>query len=73
MTKGKILKLIRSFCLNCMGNISSEVINCSAPKCQLYDFRLGKDPYPSKRGPKSPYFSATERVKRSKIKTLDKE
>ena len=46
MTKGKILKQIREFCLDCMGGSSQEVLNCTTPKCSLYDFRQGKDPYP---------------------------
>ena len=51
MTKAKILKQIRLFCLDCMGGNSQEVVNCTCPKCSLYDFRQGKDPYPSnKRG-----------------------
>jgi len=49
MTKGKILKQIREFCLDCMGGSSQEVLNCTTPKCSLYDFRQGKDPYPSRK------------------------
>ena len=33
-----------------MGGNSQEVLNCTTPECQLYDFRQGKDPYPSRKG-----------------------
>lgn len=48
MTKSKILKQIRLFCLACMGERGVEVLSCTASKCELYDFRQGKDPYPVK-------------------------
>ncbi len=48
MTKGKILKQIRGFCLECMGGNALEISNCTTPKCLLYAFRMGKDPQPSK-------------------------
>lgn len=73
MTKGKIIKQIRTFCLSCMGNSSDEVAGCTAPNCPLYDFRQGKDPFPSKRGPKNPYFSSTEYQNKLKSKRLSKE
>lgn len=50
MRKAQILKRIRLFCLNCMEGNSQEVLYCTTPECQLYDFRQGKDPYPSRRG-----------------------
>ena len=54
MTKGKILKQIRAFCIDCMGGVLSEIENCTSPKCSLFDFRRGKDPFPTRKGPKEP-------------------
>lgn len=43
--KGKgTVKAIRRNCLECMGNSSQAVENCTTDKCQLYKFRLGKIP-----------------------------
>jgi len=49
-TKNQVIKQIRGFCLSCMGDSFSKVMNCTAPECQLYEFRLGKDPHPSRKG-----------------------
>ena len=48
------VKAIRAFCVECMGGNSKEVVNCtcapgSAYECVLYPFRLGKNPYRTKR------------------------
>lgn len=48
MTKAKILKVIRAFCIECMGGSMTEVENCTAPRCPLFEFRRGKDPMPSR-------------------------
>jgi hypothetical protein len=50
MTKARILRQIRQFCLECMGGSSVEVEACTAPRCQLFELRRGKDPSPSKKG-----------------------
>lgn len=34
-----------------------EVENCTAPGCPLFEFRRGKDPMPSRSGPKNPFFN----------------
>jgi len=62
MTKAKILRVIRQFCLECMGGSVVEIENCTAPKCQLFDFRRGKDPMPSRRGPKRQPERSTDGV-----------
>ncbi len=49
MTKSKILRVIRQFCLQCMGGSSLEIENCTAPNCPLFELRRGKDPYPSRK------------------------
>jgi len=39
------LKAIRLNCLECSGGSSAEVKLCVIPKCPLYPFRFGKNPY----------------------------
>jgi len=36
------MKAIRVRCLECVGYVSDEVKNCTAPDCPLYLFRLGR-------------------------------
>lgn len=42
------LKAIRKFCVECMGGNRVEVKACTSPKCPLYAFRMGKNPYNKK-------------------------
>lgn len=39
------IKAIREFCLECCGGNSADVKSCTAPRCPLYAFRFGKNPY----------------------------
>lgn len=39
------VKAIRAFCLSCCGDSAYDVRYCCAPKCVLYPFRFGKNPY----------------------------
>lgn len=39
------LKAIKEFCLECCGYNSNDVKECTAPKCPLYEFRNGHNPY----------------------------
>lgn len=43
------VKAIRAFCVDCCGGSVYEVKLCTAPNCALYPFRLGKNPYRTKR------------------------
>ena len=43
------VKAIRAFCLDCCGGNSGFVKDCPALRCALYPFRLGKNPYRTKR------------------------
>lgn len=36
---------IVAFCIECMGGQQREVKNCTAPKCPLFEFRNGENPY----------------------------
>jgi hypothetical protein len=49
-TKAEILKAIRRKCTDCSGGQSSEVKLCPVRRCELWPFRLGIDPNPSKTG-----------------------
>lgn len=39
------LKAIRAFCIECCGYQTSEVKSCTAPRCPLFEFRMGTNPY----------------------------
>ncbi len=39
------IKSIRLFCLGCMGGNSAEVNRCTAPRCFLFAFRFGRNPF----------------------------
>lgn len=43
------VKVIRAKCLDCCCGSYSEVEQCSATRCALYPFRMGKNPYRTKR------------------------
>jgi len=68
-TKGAILRAIRENCLSCCCGSVKEVETCnvgnnqtsSVRRCQLYPYRMGKDPLPSKtKGFKKSTRAATE-------------
>ena len=42
------LKAIRAYCLGCAGT-SNEVKLCPVEKCELHEWRFGKNPYAKKR------------------------
>lgn len=43
------VKAIRLKCLDCSGGSSTEVEKCTLANCALYPFRLGKNPFRTKR------------------------
>lgn len=47
-TKSELLKVIRKNCIECMGGYDGEVFRCTAPKCEMFDYRMGKDPRPNR-------------------------
>jgi len=51
-TKAQILKAVRAYCVGCSGGSEKEVAHCTVKKCELYQFRMGKDPHPARTGPK---------------------
>lgn len=48
-TKKEILGAIREKCLDCCLDQTVEVKLCTAERCPIWPFRLGKDPFKSQR------------------------
>jgi len=46
-TKAQLLKVIRRECISCMGGYDGEVLKCTTPNCELFPYRMGKDPNPN--------------------------
>lgn len=44
------LTAIRAFCVTCMGGYVNLVPNCTAPKCPLFAYRMGRNPNAKARG-----------------------
>lgn len=49
-TKSEMLKTIRRNCILCMGNQPSLVEGCTSPDCELFPYRMGKDPWKKRKG-----------------------
>jgi hypothetical protein len=43
------VKAIRAYCLACSCGSTAEVKECPVIKCELYPFRMGKNPYRQRR------------------------
>lgn len=44
------LTAIRAFCVTCMGGHLNLIPDCTAPKCPLFAYRMGKNPNAKVRG-----------------------
>ena len=44
------IKVIRAFCLTCMGGNAAEVRRCTSPGCALFPYRLGSNPFTGRKG-----------------------
>ncbi len=55
------MKAIRAKCLDCCCWQINEVRLCTAEKCPLYPFRMGKNPYTKKKG--NPHFGEMMRMR----------
>ena len=44
-SKTRILKVIRTKCLDCCGNMPSEVRRCVSTSCALWPYRMGWNPF----------------------------
>lgn len=40
-----LLRVIRNFCIECCGGDRTEARRCVAVRCQLWPYRLGKNPF----------------------------
>lgn len=49
-TKTELLKHVRKKCLDCCVYQAAEVNLCAAKDCELWPFRMGKDPNPARKG-----------------------
>ena len=49
-TKAQLLKAVRAKCLDCCCYQVAEVKACTATRCELWPYRMGRDPNPSGRG-----------------------
>jgi len=66
------VKAIRAFCIDCCGGSYNEVKLCTAPNCALYPFRLGKNPYRTKREmTEEQRIAAAERLAKAREKKAD--
>ena len=53
------VKAIRAYCLGCCLESAEEVRLCPATECELWEFRMGKNPYRAK-----PVLSDEEKQRR---------
>ena len=61
------VKAIRAFCVECSGGSTNEVKLCQSPRCALYPFRLGRNPYRAKRElTEDQRLAAAERLKKAR-------
>ena len=44
-----LIKTVRAHCIDCSGGQSSEVKSCQCKICNLYPYRMGRDPFRQKR------------------------
>lgn len=44
-----LLKVMRAFCMDCMGGSMSEIKKCTSIGCDLWPYRMGKDPFRRRR------------------------
>jgi len=51
--KRPLTKVVRSFCLSCMGGDRAQVRKCTAVRCELYPYRLGRNVYTGRKGPRT--------------------
>jgi hypothetical protein len=45
-----LTKVVRSFCMDCMGGNRAEVRRCTSVGCVLWPYRLGKNPFTRRKG-----------------------
>jgi len=50
-TKQNPIRVMRTFCLRCMGGNSAEARRCTSPACALFPYRKGSNPFSDRKGP----------------------
>jgi len=48
--KRPLLRTIRAFCIKCSGNSEVEARKCTATACDLWPYRMGKNPFSGRKG-----------------------
>jgi hypothetical protein len=48
--KKPLLKVIRAFCVQCMGGSEKAVRLCTSPGCSHFPYRMGRNPYTGIKG-----------------------
>jgi len=48
--KRPIMKVIRAKCIDCCGDQPGEVAKCTAIDCDLWPYRMGKNPFTKRKG-----------------------
>lgn len=61
-------KIIRKFCLQCMGGSKVFVSECETEDCVLYPFRLGKNPALARKGKSRDEMTRIRELRRPLVK-----
>lgn len=48
--KQPLLRAVRAFCIECSGGERGAVSACEIPDCDLYPYRMGKNPFTNRKG-----------------------
>ena len=61
-TKEPLLKIIRKKCIDCCAGEYSEVKKCAAKGCDLWPYRMGNNPFHTRKMTDTAKKAATERL-----------
>ncbi|MAI61991.1 MAG: hypothetical protein CBB87_05790 [Micavibrio sp. TMED27] len=62
-TKKPLLKVIRKKCIDCCAGKYSEVQKCAAKDCDLWPYRMGKNPFHKRKMTNEQKQAAAQRLK----------
>ncbi len=62
------IKAIREYCLYCMCGQANEVKLCPSTGCELYPFRMGKNPYLKRQYTEEQRAEMRERIRKAREK-----
>ena len=62
-TKKPLLKVIRKKCIDCCAGKYSEVKKCTAKDCDLWPYRMGKNPFHTREMTDKQKQAATKRLR----------